>query len=351
MSLRNSLRSVHKGLGLALLILFTVQSLSGIALVYRDEVEGMLTDAYPVHSTGEARYDVDTYLQALSSRYPDYRVARIEYSPRATRPLVVYLAARAGRAQRIVLLDPYAGDVVGELEGLALLPFWLFKFHKELTLGYPGEVVIAAEGLGLLVLLISGMALWWPTRKSLRRQFSLRGARGLIKLNLHRLTGLLGFPFLLPVIIAGTVVAIRIVWSGPSGESPLTNVVAGAPVTPVVREQIASRETPIRDIRLSPDQAILSLNFESADVVRPLATDRVQISRESGEVMKTQRAADLGGFAEIYAWMYPLHSGKFAGAVGKATATVAGWTLLMLTILGLSLYLERRKLGVTRRTA
>lgn len=344
MSLRKNLRSLHKYVALVLIGLLIVQSLSGLALVYRDQLERIVLDKYPVNPLAESRFDVDAHLERIKSSFPGCRVERIEFSDNEMHAAVVYMRDDASGERRIVLLDPFVGDVLVEVAGISLFPFWLFDFHRQLTLGFPGELIIAAEGIGLLFMLSSGLILWWPTRSAIHRQFDFRRSGLVAKLNMHRLTGIIGLPAMLAIGFTGTVLAVKIAMGGASEPASSVPKTRSVPLTAEVIKIINERQTAVRDIRLPVNGETLIINFEANSVIRPLASDSVQLSRQSGNVVALQEASDINGFAEVYAWMYPVHSGKFAGSIGTVFATFSGIFLLTLTVMGLLLYIERRKL-------
>jgi uncharacterized iron-regulated membrane protein len=69
-----------------------------------------------------------------------------------------------------------------------------------------GGTILAVTALLLLALSISGLVLWWPGRKKVRRGFKVRRGAGTYKLNydLHKVVGFVALPFLLMWAITGT---------------------------------------------------------------------------------------------------------------------------------------------------
>jgi uncharacterized iron-regulated membrane protein len=105
-----------------------------------------------------------------------------------------------------VFVDPYSGRVLGELAENHTLYAWAKMFHGTLLLGIAGDYVIEiAASLGVL-LIVTGLFLWWP-RKSPAVQdtstLSTGGARRTPWRRLHATLGIWSAPLLLFFLLSG----------------------------------------------------------------------------------------------------------------------------------------------------
>lgn len=63
-----------------------------------------------------------------------------------------------------VYVNPYTGDVLGTLSVEHRLMTQVRKIHRGLLLGKPGELLMELAGCWTLVMIGTGIALWWPWR-------------------------------------------------------------------------------------------------------------------------------------------------------------------------------------------
>ena len=97
---------------------------------------------------------------------------------------------RGGRPRLVtVYLDPPTGRVLAMVEFRNSLIGFLHRFHENLTIPeYSGRAVVGWVGVGMLVLSLSGIYLWWPRNAGFLR--GLRWRRGpATSFNLHHLFG------------------------------------------------------------------------------------------------------------------------------------------------------------------
>src|SRR3546814_5807367 len=86
---------------------------------------------------------------------------------------------------------------------------WILDFHHHLFAGDDGEWVIGIAGLCGLFFVISGVILWWRTRKTFQfRLWPKRMSRPAIVMH-HRDLGVVVAPLLLISIVTGTMMIFR----------------------------------------------------------------------------------------------------------------------------------------------
>ncbi|RXJ71046.1 hypothetical protein CS022_21830 [Veronia nyctiphanis] len=108
-------------------------------------------------------------------------------------------------SKRSTYVDPYSGEVTGSWAVSDTLMQKVRKLHGELLLGKQGTLVIELVASWMVVLIITGIYVWWPKGKSgVKGLFTVRfnaGKRTLYR-DLHAVTGFWLSAFLL-VILAG----------------------------------------------------------------------------------------------------------------------------------------------------
>ena len=343
---RGSLHWSHKTLGLAVGLLLLLQALSGGALVFREALLVSLNRQLLAVSQPTAPPALGRILHSIDARFDEPAVERVVF-PRGQRTAaLVYLKGGGLAGRRVIASDPASGAVLGEITGVGLLPFVLFRIHDELLLGDLGHAVLLSEGIALLYLVVVGVLLARP-RWSNALRVRWRGSKLQRRYDLHRAAGLssgalLAFSALTGVILQADFLAT----GGGAGIPTRSSHINWSVLDPLVRS--IEREYPpgsIEDVRISADGRTARILTHSRDTVRPLAFDRMEVNLVTGATRPMQRASADPVGRKFLGWMYPLHSGKALDWVGAVLALMSALGLICMPILGWLLWRTRR--GVT----
>lgn len=252
-----------------------------------------------------------------------------------------YLAGEAG------LYVDQSGAPVARWSSLWERPeLFLFDLHHHLLAGETGETVTAIAGVAGLLFILTGVVLWWRTRRTFRLRFwPKRMSRPAIVTH-HRDLGIVMAPLLLLTIGTGTMILIK----------PLANFVL-APTSPGV--VAASLKAPKLTAGAMPDRVDWQAIVATAQARFPGAELRViSLPRKPGDpvsirmrqqaewlpngrtylwfdpatarVIETRDSLALPAGAQRFNALYPIHAAKVGGVVWKAISTLTGLTLLML---------------------
>ena len=143
-------------------VYIVVLSISGSAVVFRRELNRWLVPR-TVPSTEGVRLSGEDLLAVLRAFYPDQEIVAVREPARPERPVVVSLLDRDGRVDR--LFDPYAAKDMGQsFPPILRAEEWLVDLHDNLLLGPDGRTVNGIGGILVLVLIGSGVVIWWPGR-------------------------------------------------------------------------------------------------------------------------------------------------------------------------------------------
>jgi uncharacterized iron-regulated membrane protein len=207
--LRRALVKVHLWLALTLGLYVIVISVSGSAVVFRSELSRSLVPQFVPAAVGE-RAQGEALAAALAVRYADYEIVNVNEA-RFPRSPVSVLLMRDGEEQGR-LFDPYTLEDMGESYPPALrFVEWLVSLHDDLLAGDVGRKINGIGGGLLLVIVVTGMILWWPGKRSWRR--SLYVPRGSARMLWH-LHSALGF-WLCLLLINWTLTSLYLAFPGP----------------------------------------------------------------------------------------------------------------------------------------
>src|SRR5690606_37882386 len=187
---RRWLLVLHQWSGLRLGVYVVVICVSGSVAVFRPDVNRALIPRF-VEQVGEARLgDVD-FRAVLANQYPEHDVVRIS---EARRPeSLVYVTFTRGGREIERLADPYTGRVVGDpYPPIVRAMEWTVRLHDELLSGQTGRKVNGVAGLLVALLVVTGIAVWWPGTKRWPIGLIPRRGRGapVVLWQLHAILGI-----------------------------------------------------------------------------------------------------------------------------------------------------------------
>jgi uncharacterized iron-regulated membrane protein len=358
--MRRVVRQVHLWMGLTLGALFALLGVTGSALVFYPEIDALLHPE--IRFTASAAPDWDHALATVRRAYPDktgpwrFEItgtggaipARYNTPPETAgqdfAPMLVWLAPDGTQ----VLRRDYWGDTAMT---------FVYDLHYRLLMGKTGAAVLGIAGLALIVLLITGLIVWWPKgslSKALRykrRAPSLRRWR-----DQHKLVGLSGLILLL--LLTGTGVMLEL----PDESDTVLSTVAGPP-QPLPAPTSAKWEgrqirvaTAIHTARIAlpaarlawievpgPGDGKFRLRMQQpGDPSRRFPHSFVWVDQYSGRVLAVCDRDRAGRMATINSWIHPLHDGSVAGLTSRILIVIAGLLPLVLFWTGIAQWRRKR---------
>lgn len=256
-----------------------------------------------------------------------------------------------------VYIDPATGleqGRRGEAQGFTNA---LFKLHSSLCLQETGKALLAWVALVYLLLLATGLILWWPRHwppswKIVLGKGSLRAL-----FDLHRIGGAVLGVLIAVSVATGAYMAWRPIGgfvTTLSGAVPVTppsipkgQVVAGPrqPIDVLVRSAQAQFPNAQIGYVQVPAQAIrpIRIRFMLPDDPHPNGLSSVWLHPHSGDLLAVHRWNQLDPGARAVAVIYPLHTGVLGGPLLEVLVAMSGLALGLLGITGLWLWWQRRR--------
>ena len=155
-------------------------------------------------------------VQAAQAAYPEATVTKFIPNPAADRSAEVFVSAPTGQKLE-VFVDPYAGSVLGVRDEERNLQAIARKIHGNLLIGNWGDYLIELAACWALVLLISGVFMWFPRQKvSLMGTFIPRlwsKNKRIFWRDLHAVPGFYG------VLLIGFLILTGLPWTGFWGDT------------------------------------------------------------------------------------------------------------------------------------
>ncbi|UYQ94605.1 PepSY domain-containing protein [Chitinophaga horti] len=273
---------------------------------------------------------------------------------------------------KAVYLNPYTGEVVGKKDWNK--DFFRFILDGHFYLWMPpaiGHPVVAWAILIFVVLLITGLIMWWP--KNLKKgnrdkSFKIKWGASFKRVN-YDLHNVLGFyVMLLALVISLT----GLVWGFEWFAKGSYFVASGGKTRPVVREKVFSDSTALASVSLPEDKLFaqmhqqyvgkykyLSVSFPAAKadpiVVNFNPDDKTYYRRlfryfdrhslaEIPSKALYSKEYEKGSFADkLYRMNYDIHVGAIGGLTGKVIAFFVSLICATLPVTGFLVWWGKRK--------
>ncbi|HUU71803.1 MAG TPA: PepSY-associated TM helix domain-containing protein [Burkholderiales bacterium] len=358
---------IHLWTGIILGLHLAVVSVTGVMLLFKDE---MLTLAYPhlysveAHAANSVNVtpDIDTIIGSANADYPGYRILRID-AAKAGRDTVVIIAENQGTYHRI-FAHPETGTIIGKLPKPSAISS-VEELHSSLLAGGPGQIINSILALFALLLVFTGVIIWWPGTGRWWKALGLRPNGGKISMRaLHRTVGIWTFGFIAMFAATGSlfyfdrflnraVDRISEVSSKPDYYSNAN--LSGTLPRPEIQPLIDSAQ------QAAPGRKLWGIHFPGAEyspihvvfgpVGKEVGRDRWDWSERgqrnfyfdqyTGEALgqwdtTNDTLADI-----VRAWPVKLHTGEFGGAGVRVLWVVTGLAPLLLFVLGFLMWWKR----------
>ena len=366
--LRRLLADLHLWIGLILCVPFVLLGLSGSYLTYHETFDGWLNGGAPPRTSGGPAQPPQAIVAAALADAPDGSHAVLMTMPASPgEPATVRVGPRDAnfRDPRMAdrAIDPATLAILndGTGAGRSAVTLFMHRLHGHAFIGGAGRPVIGWLGVGMVILGISGLVIWWPKPHQWRQALTIkRGARGL---RLHRdLHGAIGFWSLL-VFMVVSVTGVYIAF-------PNTLTAAVMAVTGEARDAAPPAATRVEPIEGLPPLDLGTLASRAADAVpeadlhRVMAPFRpgqparawltapngadgapsitVSLDPWTGDVLAVEDPRRFGAAQTIEAWQRPIHEGRGLGPVWRALVFLSGLLPLLFAITGVSMWLIKR---------
>lgn len=365
----------HLIAGLLVMPLACLLAISGSVYLFKPQYTAWLEHAMQsdLPATTAAPLSADRLLQVAQQRYPDAALKRIVLPRHADdRSLEIELASDAG--SRMLWLDRYSGKILREQASQWQLMAWSKRLHGTLLMGQAGSLVVETMACWMIVMLLSGLYLWWPRKQAWWRLFVPR-LRGLgpsreMWRRLHGAFGAWVSIFLLTLLISGlpwtTVwggafakLQQAVGWSGPGQEDVVTlqSQAVSAGSTAVSLQQIVDQASQLA--WLPPVQIQPPRDDNGVWTVRSMTANRphrqtLHYDRYSGQTLMHIQFSDYNPVRRAVGYGVALHEGALFGWFNQLLSLLTALSLLGLSASGCIVWWKRRPkggLGVPPRPA
>lgn len=272
-----------------------------------------------------------------------------------------------GHARHMMYTNPYTGEITGEIDQKDTLMYDIRKLHGELLLHKPGTLTVELVASWFVVLLITGMYVWWPARRfSSAGFFTIRFKRGsrILWRDLHVVFGF-WMSVIMLIIIAGAMPWTDVFGGGLKWVQKHTD--SGYPTTwrrdsglfSNTDNGLAFNKSPLtldQMVEVAQQQGLagklvltLPQKTDSVFTLRNRAfwledQQVIHFDQYSGEIVKRHTWDDVGILMELRQIFMRLHQGEY-GRWNWWIVFIASALFALSTLAGLISYLKRKPEG------
>ena len=348
--LRRLWLKVHRWVGLSLGIVLLVAALTGSAMLLAEPLDESLNQAL-FHVPDASTVDYRAVMERLKAELgPDADITL--RPPREEQES--FQAYVRGSWKGTVYLHPASGEILGsrgEVEGMMGV---LFALHSNLFAGEAGKAVLTLAAFAYLLMLASGVYLWWPTRW--RNALSIRWSAGgrVALFDWHRVTGVVFGIFVLLAVLSGAYMAwppiagmVNALSDTPPASPPL---VSGGPARSeivelaVARARAAFPEAAVGYVQVPAKPSLpIRVRLRLPDDPHPNGLTSVWLHPNNADPIRVDRWSDLSPGTQAYSYIYPFHTGELWGPVWTGLSFLMGAALSAYSFTGLLLWWRRRR--------
>jgi len=348
---------LHQVLGIASGLVVAVVCLTGAILVFKVEIIAAMHPARVHLASGSDRRGNALGVDALADSVARQSRSHLEtvtlYSD-PQRPEIFTLANG-----RRMYVDQYNGRVVDVQRGDERFFVIMEALHRRLLAGEIGRRIVGIATVCFIVILASGVVIWWPrTMRMLRMRLTFKHPTGWKRRNydLHVVLGIYATVILFVVGATGLVWSFRTIGNAVDGMTPRGkatpkpphSVVASAsgPISlatafDAARVALGTTTTLVLYLPGKPRDAITVMGLPP-DAPYRQAMDIVYLDQFSGRPLRTDRFRDRPLGELLRRGTNPVHVGTLYGLPSEIAAFLACLIGTVAPITGVIIWINRR---------
>jgi len=377
----------HFILGLAFGFILLITATTGGLLSFEKEILKLINSkSYVVAVPNDVKKaQAHEMIAALKQHIPDAKINAVTLSSNPTSSAVITIASSNPQQRKGInyYINPYSCELLPHIQGESFFKT-VEDIHRRLMLGNVGKQLVGVSSIVLVILLFSGLYLYFPRLKRTflaSFTFSFKSKGRYFLHSIHSSIGLWVLPLYLVAVLTG------LYWSYDwyrQGLHTLSGV--ALPVKPTMNvnksaqnrmdtlaleqnkkepqlnrkkstitvdtqlskafkmfEIFLQKEYSSATIRVPNKGSVYTISYFDEDIIHSRARNQMQIDIHSWELLKHERYENKPLNEKLIGSMLPLHSGEYFGIIGQTLMFIASMLMPLFAITGLMLYLNRKQ--------
>lgn len=347
------IRQIHLWLGLSTGLIVFIVSITGCLYVFEEEIREITqSDRLYVPLQQKPFIGLEQVIGSFEKLASKEKISVIRITNKQPNATIEITAKK-----KIYYFNPYDGQLVykGGRDWLDTVK----EIHMTLLLGETGKFIQRWSVVIFVLMLISGLILWFPRQVRLLRQslsIKWKGSFKRVNYDLHNVLGFYASGILLVISLTGLFFAFKEVKMAASFFTG-TKLSAGKTVEsvkPVVIEPLARRYSKLYEDMMQqyPGAELTSFSVRKDGELRlrliyPYRWARNQntffFDEANGQLLRAKLYKEYNGADLVEATNYDLHTGRLFGLPGKIIACLAALISASLPVTGLIIWLKKRR--------
>ena len=363
---------IHLYLGLTAGIILMIIGITGTLLSFQKEIIWLFNkDSYVVEVIGE-RLSEKQIIDNFNSKFPKAKIKALTINSDPSSSVVINIASnakgKAGRRGINYYINPYNSEILPNVEGAKTFKF-IEKIHRGLIVGDVGKQIVGASTLLLLVLMLSGVVVYFPRlKKAFFKSFTFKfkhKGRSFLS-TMHSALGMWVLPFYLVSTITGLSLSYH--WfsdilynsAGVEKKSHKKHSMKNAVLNMVQnrqKEDLSSQKIQnvfdlfkenITDyssasLKFEAKKDVFTLNYLKKEPQHYRARNEISLDLKNNTIVKHEEFSKQPLEEKLLKSMIQVHTGEYFGRIGQILMLLASSTMALFTITGFMMYFQRRK--------
>lgn len=365
MTVKKIIGKIHLWLGLASGLIVLFLGITGCILAFQLEIEG-LTQKFRFVKVEDKPYLPPSELKKVAEQHLVSKMAfDVEYPGKGRAATAMYYDKDH---YEMVFMNPYTGEFLKHKN--MNRDFFRFIINGHFYLWLPphiGQPIVASATLVFLVMMITGLILWWPRSRGARKQrFTIKWTARWRRRNydLHNVLGFYMTWIAIFIALSGLVMGFQwfarsVYWVSSGGQSmvahdhPHSDTLQTAKYSDIADRLWHKHRTAVKDheglsvwYALAKDASVeVVINHRPGTYYK---SDYHFYDQYTGEPLKGTGAYagtynEASGADKLVRMNYDIHVGAILGLPGKVMAFFASLIAASLPVTGFMIWLGRRK--------
>ena len=352
----------HLILGLSAGFILLIVGFTGSMLSFEKEILNAINlDSYKVTVFDQGKLSTKELLEKFQEQKPQSKINGISISSFEDDSVSINVAGEGQNPRKGVTyyVNPYTAEILPELKGVGFFKT-VENIHRRLLLDDLGKQVVALSVISLLILMFSGIYIYFPRIKksfpqSLKLNFQSKGRFFLA--NLHSAIGMWVIPFYLVASLTGLYWSYEFVSNGLHSitgvEKPKKPQMQGSQGEKISFDDISLAVDTFKNLvenkyssatlRFPQKGSVYSFDYLAVDVPHERAKNKIEFDIKTNQVSKHEKYEDKTLTQKLMGSILPLHTGEYFGVVGQTLMFLASLMMPLFAITGLMLYVKRTK--------
>ena len=349
--MRKILFNLHLYVALIAAVFVLILGLTGAIMAFEPELDHVLHPALSYVTPGDRRLTLVELGDAVAKAFPGERAAGFSVSNSPGISAGVF--TRRGQ----VMVNPYTGAVLGVRPPGPDFLTNVHQLHLRLLIrnkGDTGKEIVSWAGVAMLILLTSGLYLWWPLKRVSVGAWK-PGRRWWF--DLHNGSGIFSLVFLLVLSATGVMIGFeestvpmlyRMTSSAPAKPPNIPPPAPGAKqISPDQAMEIASRALPGTfpfQINVPGPKGAYQIRSRFPEDLTPGGRSRVVVDAYTGDVLFAEGSRTAPAGARLVILNRALHTGDVFGIPSKTLMSLACLMAVVQVISGVTMWWKRTRL-------